>query len=325
MHLGSVNLSIFAVKSIIFYLKQLKIEDNMRISRNSCPVCDSTRIQKFLETADYSLTQDSFDLYKCQDCQLAFTQNVPDQQSIGPYYDFKDYVSHTDTSDSFFHKIYHAVRNYTLSLKKGWLEKYTHKTHGELLDIGSGTGAFIAHMKSQQWEVLGIEEDATARKNAEQIHGIRTLPSTALYQQTAHSRDAISMWHVLEHVHDLHGYMAKIHEILKPSGVFFIAVPNYTSFDARYYKKHWAAYDVPRHLYHFSPTSIAFLAKKHGFHLEQHQPMWFDSVYVSMLSEKYRRGFGPLGIFIGLISNLLAVFNPLKCSSIVYVLRKKDK
>ena len=141
---------------------------------------------------------------------------------------------------------------------------------------------------------------------------------------SAGSFDVITLWHVLEHVHDLHGYLASFHRLLKHDGVLVIAVPNYTSYDAKVYKDVWAAYDVPRHLYHFSPKSMEILLKTHGFKLEQIKPMWFDSFYVSMLSEKYKNGNGNIikAFYHGLVTDVKTLFNKKACSSVIYIVKK---
>jgi len=135
------------------------------------------------------------------------------------------------------------------------------------------------------------------------------------------------MWHVLEHVHALKPYLNQCLKSLKQNGRLIIAVPNYTSFDAKYYKKYWAAYDLPRHLYHFSPTSMATLLSEIGFEIVTIKPMWYDSFYVSLLSEKYKKS-GKLGlmlaIIIGGISNFITLFDASKASSIIYEIKKKS-
>jgi SAM-dependent methyltransferase len=140
----------------------------------------------------------------------------------------------------------------------------------------------------------------------------------------AESFDAITLWHVLEHVHDLSAYVQQLKSLLKERGKLFIAVPNYTSKDAAIYKESWAAYDVPRHLYHFSPRSMQSLMEKHGLKLLGYKPMWYDSFYISMLSSKYKNGKTNLlaSFFNGLSSNLKAMGDVKKCSSVIYVIGK---
>ena len=163
--------------------------------------------------------------------------------------------------------------------------------------------------------------DGNAAKKANELYGIQPLKSTEIYQLPPSSFEAITLWHVLEHVHDLHGYMETMKSLLKPGGKLFIAVPNYTSYDASKYKDFWAAYDVPRHLYHFSPTSMKKLFTLHNLIMDRMLPMWFDSFYVSMLSEQYKTGkSNPIkGALTGAVSNLKAIGSKENCSSVIYV------
>ena len=290
-----------------------------------CPVCNSDRFDVHLKVKDYTVSQSSFEIIACKSCSVLFTQSVPNEGEIGKYYQSETYISHTDTQKGFINSLYHKVRKRTLSQKKKLIESRSKTQAGNILDIGCGTGAFLNVMKHSGWQVTGLEPDESAAKIAVDKYKIQPLPSQDLFLLPAAKYDAITMWHVLEHVHQLGNYIQQIEKCLKQNGVFFIAVPNYTSYDAGYYKEYWAAYDVPRHLYHFSPKSMEVLLSKYGLVLDAVKPMWFDSVYVSMLSEKYKNGKGNnfKAFFIGLISNLKTVFNNKKCSSLIYIIRKK--
>lgn len=191
---------------------------------------------------------------------------------------------------------------------------------GTLLDIGCGTGAFLHYMQTGGWTVTGLEPDENARHNAKTLYNIDPLPIDQLFQLPAQQYDAITMWHVLEHVHELHAYLDRIRQLLKPGGALLIAVPNYTSSDADHYGEHWAAYDVPRHLYHFSPASMEQLLHQHQIKLIKKHPMVFDGFYVSLLSEKYKTGKSRLfaGFFHGFRSYRKGLKNVDQCSSIVY-------
>jgi 2-polyprenyl-3-methyl-5-hydroxy-6-metoxy-1,4-benzoquinol methylase len=223
-------------------------------------------------------------------------------------------------------KLYHAVRNRTLDQKSSWVQSLFTGYKGKLLEVGAGTGAFAHCMKEKQWEVTALEPDASSRQKALENYNLSLQTPDTLYQLAENSQDVICLWHVLEHVHDLKGYLKAFKSILKTNGRLIIAVPNYTSYDAQYYKKHWAAYDVPRHLYHFSPASIRFLLKQFDMQLVQTKPMWYDSYYVSLLSEKYKKS-GFIGVIRALIvasiSNLKAFNNSQKASSIIYEIKKK--
>lgn len=294
------------------------------VKHSECPVCKSTSLHPVFDAEDYTVSHEKFSIWQCNTCTLRFTQDAPDADSISRYYQSYDYVSHSDTKSGLINRLYHIVRNYTLQNKKKLVENVTGLNKGILLDVGAGTGVFALTMQQAGWEVTGLEPDATARQNASSNHQIQLQPLDVLFELKDQSFDAITMWHVLEHVHDLHGYLQTFQRILKSNGTLIIAVPNYTSFDAEVYKQFWAAYDVPRHLYHFSPNSMKVLIEKHGFKIISHQPMPFDSFYVSMLSEKYRTGKNNLvrAINNGMTSNRKASSDVTKCSSVIYVIRK---
>jgi SAM-dependent methyltransferase len=198
---------------------------------------------------------------------------------------------------------------------------------GQLLEVGAGTGAFAHSMLKKGWKVTALEPDAASRQKALENYDINLLPIEELFQLEPAKYEVITLWHVLEHVHDLNVYMKTFNSLLKPNGRLIIAVPNYTSYDAGFYKNFWAAYDVPRHLYHFSPLSMHYLAKKHKMSIVQKLPMWFDSFYVSLLSEKYKES-GMIGMmrafFVGCISNIIALRNADRGSSIIYEIKKID-
>ena len=295
------------------------------ISYTKCPGCNSNNIYNVLTVTDFTVSQERFDIYECGDCTLRFTQNVPDEEHIGAYYRSSEYISHSDTNKGIINKLYHLVRNKTLQQKKKLIEQQTGLKKGYLLDVGAGTGAFINIMKQNGWDVIGLEPDSVARTNAQQLHQLTLLTPDKLFSFSAKQFDAITLWHVLEHIHDLHNYIQTFYNILKPNGILIIAVPNYTSYDAATYKEYWAAYDVPRHLYHFSPQSMEALAKQHGFKISQYVPMKYDSYYVSMLSEKYlnERNNYMSAFLNGKRSNSKTKGDAKKFSSVIYILKKK--
>ncbi len=293
------------------------------IHYSHCPVCASPSIGPALDVRDYTVSHQEFSIWRCRQCTHQFTQDIPSQHEIGSYYQSTAYISHTDTKEGLVNRLYHSIRNITLKSKRRLLCKETRLTKGTMLDIGCGTGAFLHTMKNAGWVCKGLEPDELARKKAQERYHIDPMPSEELFRLKEKQFDAITMWHVLEHVHQLDDYMIRLKQILKENGVLFIAVPNYHSYDAAKYGVHWAAYDVPRHLYHFSPQSMQVLLQKHGFTLKKMLPMWFDSFYVSMLSEQYKNGKGNLinACVSGLISNCKAWANTKRCSSIIYVIK----
>ena len=291
---------------------------------SQCPVCGNGNIEIVLTAKDHTVSGELFDVWKCGNCALRFTQSIPDEDEIGKYYQSENYISHSDTAKGFINSLYHKVRNHTLQSKQNLIKSKTALQHGNILDVGAGTGAFLNTMKKGGWNVTGIEPDEIARKNAFALYDLSLKPAQEFYNLPEAFFDAITMWHVLEHVYDLQGYILQLKKLLKPGGVLFIAVPNYTCHDAKVYRQNWAAYDVPRHLYHFSPKAMKELLTKHQLNISQIKPMWFDSFYVSMLSEKYKTEKNNYfsAWITGFISNCKAFFNKKRCSSLIYVIKK---
>ena len=294
------------------------------IHYDNCPFCSSGNITQLFPVKDHTVSGESFIICRCDECSGMFTQDVPEQEAISPYYASQNYISHSNTSKGFINGLYHKVRSITLSTKRRMIVALTGVQKGNVLDVGCGTGAFLNEMKTAGWQITGLEPDEVARRNAVELFGVYPLPSQELFNLPAKSFNAITMWHVLEHVHQLHEYVAQLKKLLADNGRLLIAVPNYTGYDAQHYKEHWAAYDTPRHLYHFSPAGMKGLMQRHGLEVIQTKPMWFDSFYVSMLSEQYKSGKGNIikAFLIGFISNMKALLDKERCSSVIHVVRK---
>jgi SAM-dependent methyltransferase len=297
---------------------------NDLIHYSQCPVCESADIKNVLSVKDYTVSGETFQIMECNSCTLRFTQDVPAAASIAPYYKAEDYISHTNTSKGLVNRVYQFVRKRTMVRKRKLVEKCTGIKKGNFLDVGSGTGTFVNEMKQNGWQVTGIEPDGDARKVASQQYNIELSDADEFYRLSPGSFDAITLWHVLEHVHDLYAYIQQLKTILNKKGKLLIAVPNYTSLDGKIYKEYWAAYDVPRHLYHFSPASLKLLMEKNDLNVVQYKPMWYDSFYISLLSSKYKKGSTnwAAAFWNGLRSNLEAMSNVKKCSSVIYIIEK---
>lgn len=293
----------------------------------SCPSCGHDILKITLKCKDYTYSKDSFSLVECGNCHLLFTNPRPNEEAIGEYYNNPEYVSHTDTKKGLLFFLYGVVKQFTLNQKRTSLEKLV--SEKTVLDYGAGSGDFAVELISKGWTVSAYEPDIKARSRIAEKDSSIHLPQSINNIKTA-SKSAITLWHVLEHVHRLNETISEFQRILKADGTLVIAVPNHTSFDADYYKSEWAAYDVPRHLYHFNSETIETLMSAHGFKLKQIRPMWFDSYYVSLLSEN---NSGNAGIFktifswmrafiVGSLSNAKAIYSINKCSSITYVFKK---
>ena len=277
---------------------------------------DSNNI--FIKVRDHSVSKENFELLLDADLQLLKTSPQPSLENLPKYYESEDYISHTDSKRSLFEKMYQIIKSYSVNKKVGLINQY-HSQKGKLLDIGAGTGDFLSIAKKAGWEITGIEPNQKAKsiaiaKNVNFAENLESLPSQSF--------DVITMWHVLEHVPDIENQIKTLKRLIKPNGTIIIAVPNYKSFDAKYYGSFWAAYDVPRHLWHFSKTAIEKLFAKEDLKLIKVSPMVFDSFYVSLLSEKYKTGkMNFLKAFcIGLKSNIKAKQN-FEYSSHIYFIK----
>ena len=288
-----------------------------------CPLCGVGEWQNFLSPQDYTLSRELFSITLCMGCGFCATNPRPDRAHIGRYYDSPDYISHTNTKVGLQDRLYHFIRHRAIRSKHKTIAHY--KPNGQVLDMGCGTGEFLGYLKGQGYLVTGVEPGTAAREQAIANHSLEVLPT--LEQVPALEQfKVITLWHVLEHVHDVRDILKKLHARLSPNGLLVIAVPDRESWDAHHYGPGWAAYDVPRHLSHFRRTDVHRLLGEHGFGLLATKPMWFDAPYVSMLSEKYK-GAGPIGALVkgaiaGFVSNAVAATTPRPTSSSLYLAEK---
>lgn len=273
----------------------------------------------YLKTKDYFNTQENFELL--HDPKLDMLVTYPKPKDLDKYYDSDSYISHTDKKKTIIDKSYQIVKNYNLYRKYKLLDSFQTKNKS-LLDIGAGTGSFLEKGIQNNWKVTGVEPNDNARKIAmtkgiQLEKNLKNIPSQKF--------DVITMWHVLEHLPNLDKQIKEILSKLKKEGYLVIAVPNYKSYDAKKYKKYWAAYDTPRHLWHFSRNSISKLFEMFNVKLVRTKPLYFDSLYVSLLSEKYKTGKLNYitALTTGILSNIKAI-RTKEYSSLIYILKKQD-
>lgn len=274
----------------------------------------------YIEVEDYSVSHQKFQLLHNAEYDILKTYPQPSLENLGQYYESEDYISHTDGKRSLFEKVYQVVKTKNISDKVKIITS-ANKGTGKLLDLGCGTGDFLAIAKTVGWETVGYEPNDKAR-NLAQSKNVTLVANTADLADA--SFDVITMWHVLEHVPNVEAQITELRRLVKPGGTIVIAVPNFKSYDAKYYKNFWAAYDVPRHLWHFSKTAIKKLFEEQALFLEEVKPMTFDSYYVALLSEKYKSGkMNPFKAFwIGFKSNFNAM-NTNEYSSHIYIIKKE--
>ena len=283
-----------------------------------CPVCNNRDFHEVLQVRNELVSRETFSIVECSHCSLRFTNPRPDNEALASYYQSEDYISHTNEANNLVDRLYKIARHFTLRSKRKIIQRgIKEKT---LLDIGCGTGHFIAHCRDNNWQCIGVEPESGAREIASR-DGLKVFATLGEIKDS--SFDRITLWHVLEHLPDLTVSLAKINDLLKSNGKLFIAVPNYPAYEEKKFREHWAAYDVPRHLYHFTPQAMQLLVEKNGLKIDKAYPMWLDSFYISLLSNKHQFGRNKyVNSFItGLLSNIYAI-KTRNFSSLIYQISK---
>lgn len=272
---------------------------------------------------DHTVSSENFELVYDSDLEMYKTDPQPSEEKLPSYYQSADYISHTDAKESLIDKVYQMVRNYTISKKVKLIHSFN-TSDQRLLDIGCGTGDFLKVAENKNWIVSGVEPNQQARDLAQKkiSESGSIVSDLGDLLNTSNQFDVITMWHVLEHVPNLDAYIDSLKKLLKQDGVLVVAVPNFKSHDAKHYKQFWAAYDVPRHLWHFSQKSIKEIFQKYQMTLVQVLPMRFDSYYVSLLSEKYKTGKSHFvsALWNGFVSNWKAK-RTNEYSSLIYIIK----
>lgn len=293
------------------------------VHHGTCPVCDSGNISHYLRCRDHFLTGEDFNLEKCSTCGFIFTQDHPGEENSGKYYESDEYASHNDNK-GISGILYNLSREIMVRKKLRLIRKITGLQTGRLLDIGSGSGHFLSVMKNSGWDPTGIEINEKARKRSVEKFGLKVLEPGLLNALEQESFDCITLWHVLEHFQDPFKYASEIKRLLRPGGICIAAMPSSSSCDALYYGPFWAAYDVPRHLWHFNSDTFMKFSAKAGLKITGIHSLPLDVFYISMLSEKYKGSKTHFisGILRGVLFSFRTLFNKYKSSSLVYFLMK---
>jgi 2-polyprenyl-3-methyl-5-hydroxy-6-metoxy-1,4-benzoquinol methylase len=295
---------------------------------SDCPICSSKSLDDFMELQDHSVSHGTFTISRCKKCSFLFTNPRPTEENIGMYYDSENYISHHDEETSLLSKVYNRVRKIAVKEKLSLVEKYDPNADKSIFDVGCGTGFFLKSCSEKQWKIAGSEPDQDARKIASENTG-SNIRESIFHSDFANEKfTTITLWHVLEHVHKLDETLDWIQQHLLPNGTVLIAVPNPESYDASFFGPYWAAYDVPRHLYHFTRQTMSKVLQKHHFNVTNVKCMLFDSYYVSLLSNQYKYGKkNPINsLFTGTISNIKGFSldsRNINSSSIIYIVKKK--
>ena len=288
-----------------------------------CPLCNHSDFLVFLESKDYFLSQEVFTIQECRGCGFRFTNPRPSESSVENYYQSDDYISHDSDKGGLIPALYNLARHYTIRAKYRIVRKYS---NGQtILDIGCGTGEFLQYCHQRGIDCQGVEPAEKARTIARDNRSLVVNSDFLTKKEQPAHYDCITLWHVLEHIHRLDETMSKIKNEMKGDGVLILALPNCNSFDARKYGKYWAAYDLPRHIFHFTKDSVEFLATKHEMTCQKIIPMKLDAFYISLLSEKYKCGSQKWirALSSGIRSNLKSGKPEFGHSSQIYLLKNK--
>jgi len=288
---------------------------------SSCPVCQGNQFGNSIACIDHTASGEMFHVKHCARCGLGITSPRPLATEASRYYESDQYISHTSASKGIIDRIYLIIRGLTTQWKYQLIEPYLHAN--TLLDYGCGTGHFLSVVRARKKNAIGIEPSENARKKINS--NIAAYPSLA--ELPSQQFDVITLWHVLEHIYTLRETLGALKDKLSDKGAIFLAVPNHQSPDAAQYGANWAAYDVPRHLWHFSKESMATFLQQEGLRVVKIIPMKLDAYYVSLLSERYASPKTPFvirivrAIWIAFRSNLAAA-KTLNHSSLIFVVQK---
>lgn len=231
-------------------------ERNVKGSNSElCPVCGAADPRVWVRSPDRLHGRaDNYTLLRCAACSLVWLDRPPAPEEMHEHY--------TDA----YHKLISTAGGKTdkrWSVRKSDLAQ--HKQSGALLDLGCSSGSFLASMQSDSWKLYGVEMSAECAKTAEARCGAQVFVGNVLDAPfPAESFDVITCFDVLEHLFEPRKVMEKVAQWLKPGGIFFVQVPNIDSAEARVFGTYWHGLELPRHLFHYSPESLKFLAEASG-------------------------------------------------------------
>ena len=259
------------------------------IHYDSCPLCHGLELTPFASATDHLASGKQFKIIQCKTCGFLFTQDAPSIDSIKQYYDSEKYLPH-NTGHGFNSFIYRSVRSAMFNWKHAIIQHY-HNKHGLLIDVGAGNGHFIAHMQRCGWDVMGCEQSALARAEAWNRWQLHLDGDVMEAKYTSACADVITAWHA-----------------------------NCFSADALHYGNTWAAWDVPRHLWHFSIETMNELSQQHGFRLIDIKSLPLDACYIALLSDQNKFK----AIVNGLRFMIKGFSNKQNASSLIYIFSKQQ-
>lgn len=228
-----------------------------------CALCGGRDEEHFLERGDRLHTSlATFRYVRCRRCGLIYLNPRPIQGAMESYYPdrYEGFITEKENCIFRLGAQYRMVKRCRAVMARHGLSK------GRLLDIGCATGDFLAAMRRQAWEVYGVEPVRLAAQEAQRRLGEKIfdgLLEDASFPDAYF--DVVTLWDVLEHLHDPVSSLSEIHRILRPDGLMVLGVPHLASFDAALFGRYWIGWDAPRHLYAFDSDVLKALLSNAGF------------------------------------------------------------
>lgn len=293
---------------------------------NPCPLCGAIETVPYATCSDHASSRLQYLLLRCPACGVVFTDNHPEEDEMEQFETLDSQIRRADSPEGITERLYRHVRRRMLRRKAGLVVRQSYRDSGTLLNYGAKRGFFSDHMERKGWKVTSVDRHHENRQFSLEHFHHRMSGMQEMSDFTPETFDVITLWHVFEHENEPERLLDTFHRILRPGGILVMSCPNICSTDAMHYGPYWAAYDVPRHLWHFNPVSLNRLVHRHGFTLMHHEKMPYDCFYISIMSEQYmmhRLAF-LRGMAYGLHSWLVSLTRRGRSSSIVYVFRKTN-
>ena len=295
----------------------------MNLEYPNCIVCGGDIFSDYLTVEDNQ--GEIFSLKQCK-CSLVLTSPRPCSSAICEYYS-EEYKPHSNahSDSSLLIKIFRKI-SYSW---KARLVKRVANENVNMLDMGGGDGALAFYIKNKISNVHVYEKDIDCIHHINSIimeEGIGNMFSTADYESLKDGYyNIVTLFHSLEHIHDIDKLFLNINRITKKNAKMIIAVPNITAAEIDFLTNKWAAWDVPRHLYHFNFKTLSKLLNKNGWEVVGSRSMFQDTffnIYMSLKGNYVKKIFSCFFLLVYSLINQILFSN--KQSSNLVICQKKQ-